>query len=228
MSAAPIAEAKIIRVGAEARPVVLIDDFVARHEDLAGEAATLAFTPMGRFFPGVRAPFDLQRMTDMVEPYQDLLRRLFGGERDYRADDCTLSLVTTPGEQLHPLQCIPHIDTTAPHRVAALVYLSGERFGGTAFFRQRSTGFEYVDESRSDAYNAALDADVEKHGPPARAYLTGDTPLFEMIASFDAKPGRALIYSVQSLHSGLIQSPEALTDDPKTGRLTLNGFLAAA
>jgi Family of unknown function (DUF6445) len=228
MPNAPIAEAQIIRIGAEARPVVLIEDFIARPEDLTAEATALAFAAMGRFYPGVRAPFDLQRMTDMVGPHQDLLHRLFGGARDYRADDCALSLVTTPGEQLRPLQCIPHIDTTAAHRVAVLVYLSGERFGGTGFFRHRSTGFEYVDEDRRAAYNSALDHDVETHGPPAPAYLTGDTPLYEMIASFEAKPGRALMYSVQSLHCGLIRSPEALTDDPHSGRLTLNGFVAAA
>src|SRR5262249_41352518 len=120
-----------------------------------------------------------------------------------------------------------HVDTNQPHCVAVLAYLSGENLGGTAFYRHRSTGFERIDEGRSAAYNAALDRDVESHGLPAQAYMTGDTPLFEMIASFEAKPGRALVYSVQSLHSGFIHAPQNLSGDPATGRLTLNGFLSA-
>ena len=228
MCAAATAAAEIFRIGAEQRPVVVIDDFVDDPQALAAEAATLAFAPMGRFYPGIRAPFDLERMTRMTSPHQDTLRRLFGGAKDYRADDCAFSLVTTPSAQLHALQSIPHVDTTEPYRVAVLVYLSGAQFGGTAFYRHKGTGFEFIDKTRAAAYTAALDSDVARFGAPTPAYMTGDTPMFDMIAAFDAKPGRALIYSVQSLHSGFIRSPERLSDDPKTGRLTLNGFLTAA
>ncbi|HVZ98963.1 MAG TPA: DUF6445 family protein [Caulobacterales bacterium] len=221
------ANVEIVRIGAEARPVIVVENFVERPEDLAGEAAALSFEPVGRFYPGVKAPFALARMTEMAAPYQDLLRETFGGVRPYRAVDCNFSIVTTAARELHALQRIPHVDTVAPDRIAVLVYLSGAQLGGTAFYRHKSTGFEYLDASRSEAYNAALDRDVERHGPPSHAYMAGDTPLFEMIAAFDAKPGRALIYSVQSLHSGFIHAPEHLTADPRTGRLTLNGFLSA-
>jgi hypothetical protein len=219
---------QIHALGAEQRPLILIDGFAPQPQQLVAEAQACAFAPLGRFFPGVRAPFALQRFDCMMAPHQALVRRVFGAERAYCAIDCTLSLVTTPERELHALQRIPHIDTTDPDRLAVLVYLSGARFGGTGFFRHKSTGYEFIDASRSAAYNAALDADVAQHGPPAQAYVTGDTPLYEMIASFAFKPGRALIYSVQSLHSGLIQAPEALSGDPGTGRLTLNGFVSAA
>ena len=78
------------------------------------------------------------------------------------------SIVTTPPEALAPIQRLPHVDGLEPDRIAILVYLSGAEQGGTAFYRQRSTGFETVNAARFPAFEAAL-----KAGADANAKLPG-------------------------------------------------------
>lgn len=54
-------------------------------------------------------------------------------------------------QSLAPIQRLPHVDGLEPDRLAILVYLSGAETGGTAFYRQRATGYETVDAARFDA-----------------------------------------------------------------------------
>ncbi len=211
-------------IGREQRPILIIDDFVATPPLLVDEATKAAFRPDVRFFPGVQAPFSFDRMADMIAPHHAQLQTAFGGEEAYRPIECGFALVTTPPARLAPLQRIPHIDTTDDTRLAVLVYLSGKQFGGTAFYRHRSTGFEWLNEARLGPYNQALDKDVATHGPPKPEYISADTPLFEQIATVEPIPGRAVIYKSNSLHSGMILNAHALPHDPTTGRLTLNAF----
>jgi hypothetical protein len=54
-------------------------------------------------------------------------------------------------------------------------------------------------------------------------YMTASNQWFEKIASVPARWNRLIFYSGMVFHSGDI-APERLCDDPRTGRLTLNGF----
>ncbi len=214
----------IHRIGNEGRPIMVVDAFVDDVSALTEMARQAAFRSDVRFFPGVQAPFCFETMAGLVERYQTRFRSVFGGHADYQPIECGFALVTTPPEHLAPLQRIPHIDTTDDTRIAVLVYLGGAEFGGTAFYRHRSTGYEWLNAARLSHYNAMLDADVAKFGPPSADYISGDTDLFEQIAAFDAQPGRAIIYKSNSLHSGKIDNAGALSADPLKGRLTLNAF----
>ncbi|RME68752.1 MAG: hypothetical protein D6782_00745 [Alphaproteobacteria bacterium] len=215
-------------MGAEKRPIIVIENFIPEPGVLLEEAKRAAFRPFVRFFPGVQAPFPFARLNTFLAPHAAHICRAFGFAQLPPTIECGFALVTTPPDKLLPLQRIPHIDTPDNDRIAVLAYISGERFGGTAFYRHKSTGFEFIDAARVAAYNTALDRDVEKHGVPAPSYICGDTGLFERIAAFDAKPGRALIYHSNSLHSGTIRNAQALSNDVAEGRLTLNAFLAPA
>jgi Family of unknown function (DUF6445) len=135
------------------------------------------------------------------------------------------SIVTTPPEALAPIQRLPHFDGLEAERIAILVYLSGAEQGGTAFYRQRATGFETVDCERFPAFEAALKAGVADHGLPAPSYIAGDTPLYEQIANYEARPNRALIYRGHSLHCAAIPAGVELPADPACGRLSINSFL---
>lgn len=97
--------------------------------------------------------------------------------------------------------------------------------GGTAFYRQRATSFETLDSERYPKFEAALRADVAEHGLPPPAYIAGDTPLYERIASYEARPNRALIYRSTALHCAEISPGTPLPPDPRQGRLTINSFL---
>jgi len=134
--------------------------------------------------------------------------------------------VTTPTGQLAPLQRIPHIDSVDSNGLASVHYLFKRDHGGTAFYRHRSTGFEYVDASRQLEYLGHVE--VEKAGPnsaPA-AYIVGDTPLYEQIAVQDGVFNRLLMYRRTTLHSGSLAPGFVPDPDPRTGRLSINAFLA--
>ena len=139
--------------------------------------------------------------------------------------ECFFSIVTTPPEALAPIQRLPHVDGLEPERIAILIYLSAGEQGGTAFYRQRATGFETVDAGRRPAFEAALDAGLAEHGPPPPAYLAGDTELYEQVASYEARPNRGLIYRGHALHCAAIPPGVPLPADPVRGRLSLNSFL---
>lgn len=213
------------RIGAEERPVIVIENFLPDPRALRMEAQNAAFRSHIRFFPGIQAPFPFARMNELIAPHREIIADNFLAARSHTLIECGFALVTTPASQLMPLQRIPHIDTTDPGRLAILAYVSGMQFGGTAFYRHKSTGYEYIDQSRNSAYNSALDRDVESFGLPAAEYICSDTDIFERIAKFDAKPGRAIIYASNSLHSGWIQNSEHLSASASEGRLTLNAFL---
>ncbi len=139
--------------------------------------------------------------------------------------DCFYSIVTTPPAELAPIQRLPHVDGLEPDRLAILIYLSGEAHGGTAFFRQRATGFETVDAARFPAFEAALHKGVSANGLPPAAYIAGDTALYEQVAMIEARPNRAIIYRSHLLHCARIPAEVPLSPDPRKGRLTVNAFL---
>jgi hypothetical protein len=110
--------------------------------------------------------------------------------------------------------------------VAALLYLcQGENQGGTAFYRQRSTGFESVDAGRFPAFEAALHADVAHHGLPEATYIDEASPIYEMIGRHQARFNRMIVYFSSSLHCAHIPSDFVFDPNPATGRLTVNAFL---
>ena len=221
----PTSEVHVI--GDEARSVLVIEDFVPDLPALCADAATKSYRQVQPFYPGIQSPIDGEEVSEWIAPFQPMLREAFGAEGDFQFVNAAYSLVTTPPSALAPIQRLPHVDGTDPLTLAVLVYLSGVDVGGTAFYRHKSTGYEWLDQTRFPQYEKALTADARQYGIPGANYVTGDTPLFDQIAKFESQPGRALIYSGTSLHSGMIVETDKLTDDPRTGRLTLNAFFKA-
>jgi hypothetical protein len=139
---------------------------------------------------------------------------------------CHYSLVTTPPGQLTPIQRIPHVDANDPRGLASIHYLFKADLGGTAFYRHRATGFEYVDESRRAAYYPLLEREMAGPSAPGPDYIDSDTPLFERIDIQAGLFNRMLVYRRNCLHSGVPKAGVQLTADPASGRLSINSFLA--
>ena len=55
-------------------------------------------------------------------------------------------------------------------------------------------------------------------------YLSGGNRYFERLAQVPAAWNRMLFYNGGLFHSGDITAPARLSADPRSGRLTLNGF----
>ncbi len=122
-------------------------------------------------------------------------------------------------------ESLPHFDGLGRTCIAALHHLSAAESGGAAFFRHRSTGTETVDPANYPACNAAVNAEIHRLGPPKPGYIPGDTPLYEQIAFCPARFNRLMIYRGNTIHSAQVAPDTPLTDDPATGRFSINTFL---
>ena len=216
---------EIVRQGAEQQPVIVIDDVLAEPEAWRALAGRLDYGRIGPHYPGLRAPVPPGAAEAMRGELEGVLASTFGLDPVPPVFECYFSLVTTAPEALAPIQRLPHVDGLEQARIAILIFLSGTEMGGTAFYRQRATGFETLDAERFPRFEAALRAGVAEHGLPPAGYISGDTPLYEKIASYEARPNRALIYRSRALHCAEIAPGAALTASATDGRLTVNSFL---
>lgn len=221
----PDARVAIHRQGRERQPVLVIDDFLADPVAWRGAAEVGSYSRVGPHYPGVRSPVSGDWAGAMRDELAPLLEQIFALDPAPRVFEAYFSIVTTSPEQLAPIQRLPHFDGFEASRIAILIYLSGAEQGGTAFYRQRETGFETVDHGRFPAYEAALQRAVAAHGLPDAAYISDDTPLFEQVSNYNARPNRALIYRSQTLHCAAIPPGIPLPADPAVGRLSINSFL---
>lgn len=215
-----------LTIGRERAPLLVIDNFVADPDRLVRKAAKEQFATGGRFYPGIRAKAPPSYEHFLTSRLQPLLLEHFGlKSQSWRTSMCHFSLVTTPAVQLTLPQCLPHVDSFATDGVATIHYLFRENLGGTAFYRHRATGYEYLDESRRPAYSQALEAECSGPDRPAMEYINGDTPIFEQIARAESVFNRMLVYRRNSLHSGAIDRAFIPNADPLTGRLSINSFI---
>jgi hypothetical protein len=215
----------VVHQGRERQPVIVIDDLLAEPERWRAAAAATRYARIGPYYPGVRAPVASEDAWAMRDELAGVIGETFAVDPVPPVLECFFSIVTTPPEALAPIQRLPHVDGLEPDRLEILVYLSDAAQGGTAFYRQRATGYETVDAARFPAFEAALKAGVAEHGLPPAAYIVGDTVLYEQIAAYEARPNRALIYRSHALHCAAIPAGVALVADAGRGRLSVNGFL---
>ena len=214
-----------LTIGVERAPLLVIDNFVADADELVRVAAGQTFSEHSRYYPGIRAgaPPGYQ---ELFKCLMDTLARHFqieAGEPHFPL--CHYSLVTTPAEQLLVPQRIPHVDSLPGSGLASIHYLFKRDLGGTAFYRHRKTGFEYVDEARNETYLAALRAENLHPDSAPVGYINGDTGTYEQIARQDGVFNRMLVYRRNSLHSGCIAQGFIPDPNPVSGRLSINSFI---
>ena len=216
-----------LTIGREQAPLLIVDNLVADADALVELAAGKLFGDVASYYPGIRAKAPLSYQQFVLKQLGQTFSDTFGSAgRSFRFTACYFSLVTKPPETLSHLQCIPHIDSVQGTELAFVHYLFKSDHGGTAFYRHRSTGFEVVTQQRKLEYFEAVEA--ERVGPdkPAMGYISGNTALYEQIRSEAGVFNRMLVYRRNSLHSGSIAIPSAIDPNPRTGRLSINGFLA--
>ncbi|MCW8125853.1 DUF6445 family protein [Microbulbifer halophilus] len=217
-----------LTIGAEKAPLLVLDNFIGEPERLVERATSKSFAHGGRFYPGIRARAPLQYKQFLLEQLGGLLGDYFQlGSKRLSFSMCHYSLVTKPAQQLEWMQRIPHIDTVQSNRLASIHYLFREPYGGTAFYRHRSTGYEVVDEGRRLEYFSTLQKETEDPGFTGDGYINGDTPFFERVHAEEGVFNRMLIYRSNSLHSGSIDRDFAPDPDPRSGRLSINSFIDA-
>ncbi|MXO85921.1 hypothetical protein GRI38_07730 [Altererythrobacter aurantiacus] len=215
------------QLGEEREPVVVIDNFSGMPGQLLETAREARFAPADAFYPGVRAPLDPSYLDRQRGLMIEVMRRVFGFRNEMHVLNASYSIVSSPPDNLEPPQCIPHYDDASGNIIAVMHYLQGRETGGTAFYRHNRTGFECVTPEREAAFHSAKTRDHTEFGAMT-GYHYGDSEAYTMIGEVEAEPDRLVMYRGRLLHSGVIPGDRPLSDDPETGRLTINMFLSAS
>jgi Family of unknown function (DUF6445) len=224
----PDARFRRLSIGRENAPMLVIDEFVSDADALIEHAAHKWFTDSSEYFPGIRARAPLAYRNLLLQELGPTLIEFFGLEgKQLEMSMCRYSLVTTPPEKLTLMQRVPHFDAPTGNRLATVHYLFRGNLGGTAFYRHRKTGFEYIDDSRKLEYARSLVQENDGPNMPGPEYINGDTALFEQIDRQDGIFNRMIVYRGNSLHSGCIDRKFVPDPNPLTGRLSINCFLDA-
>ena len=215
-----------LKIGREQAPLLVVDNLMANADQLVDLAASKVFTDVPGYFPGIRAKVPLTYQQRVINTLREHIADTFGVVAStLHFTNCHFSLVTTPGDRLALLQRIPHVDSMLSSELALMHYLFKSDLGGTAFYRHRSTGFEYVNVERNDRYCRLISAELGGPDSPRPGYISSDTPLFEQIGSQEGRFNRLLIYRRNSLHSSNLTERFVPDANPRTGRLSINGFL---
>ena len=216
-------------VGQEENPILVVDGLLANPAsavDFAEAEVKFVPGPAGTYFPGLRGRSSDAYVATFLEKLEPAMRETFCLRDNVRlAVSNMFSLTTIPGSQLRPLQRVPHVDNFGPRGLAVVHFLFDEPLGGTGFFRHRATGWETLSEEQSDRYNRMVAHQLEE-GPLPPGYLYEDSAHFELL--FDTKPAmdRLVLFSGHQLHSATIADSVSLPNDVRTGRLTINSFIA--
>lgn len=211
-------------IGNECEPLVKVESCMSGAELLKQYAVEHnKFAPADNYYPGIRMPIPLIYTAALAKNLRHYIESLFRIDpRNVKKAVSTFSIVTNPPQKLSLLQRIPHFDAASKKSLATVHYLADADNSGTAFYRHRKLGYEYVNADRYDIYMQCVKAQFDGKIPPG--YICGSTDEYEMIATFTAKYNRLIMYRGSSLHSGII--PETYTFDPSpaTGRLTITSF----
>ena len=218
------ATANPIAIGEEATKIVQVSDFFVDPDAVMSAAADRDYAQINPQYPGIRAAVEPDLLAALCSSIGEMTAQQFGGMQRPWIGQAWYSIVTRPASELTPIQRLPHFDGFDESQLAVMIYLNQTDHGGTAFYRQRKTGYERVTEARFPAYKAALEQGVQQSGLPPAQYITDGAPHFEKIYESDAAYNSLILYPGTSLHSGVIRNDVPLPADPQTGRLTINGF----
>lgn len=211
----------------------VIDDALLEPERLVAYAVShrerFAMGPHNAY-PGIelRMPDDFSIQLD--DFFRLHVRSRLGARRTQRMYS-RLSMATLPSAALQPRQWICHRDrmTFAPNQciAASVLYLfHDEALGGTGFFLPKKPVGE-IDLMIHESGGLEADAFTLKYGVD-RGYLTGSNAHFEKVLAVPARWNRLIFYDGDVFHTSDIREPGKLGDDPRTGRLTLNGFFTCS
>lgn len=225
------AEAKLTRIGRREIAIVRIDDALCHPQSVAALGFTQPYTAdRGNLYPGLRSAMPEGFSISLRSWLTPILQRsgLLENGQVIHHDSSYFSIVTTPSNDLLPIQRIPHYDSTDPRLLAIVIYLCDSRFSGTSFYRHRRTGYEEITEENRENYQVALDYDMRMHGPPPREYMNGDNRLFEVIFRNELSFNSAIVYPGRVLHAGNIERHFEAPKDKSRWRLTITGLLRTA
>jgi hypothetical protein len=223
-----LSRSQVKEIGNEGTKIIQIADFFSHPEAVRENATKREYAQINPHYPGIRAEVEPDHLSTLCACVSEMAANYLGKEKRDWQGEAWFSIVTHSAAQLTPIQRLPHFDGFDRDQLAVMIYLNQTEHGGTAFYRNRSTGFEHVTQERYPQYKAHLEGGVRQTGLPPAAYIRDGAPLFEKIHESDATFNSLIIYPGTILHSGVIRNDVPLSPDPSKGRLTINGFFRPA
>ena len=219
---------EIIYLGLEKTPLIMIDMLglvwfglrqQAQHSDFMRENQT--------YYPGQRAVLPKDYVAASLNALYQLIYKVYQVPEKLRLKPQMLfyALITQAENSLHPLQCMPHFDTSAPYYFALLHYLNDAPHGSTGFFRHKPTGFERVTDQRRQDYFLSAQNFIDTHGAPPQRYQVQSSEHYELYHQIPYQANRLIIYPGNLLHSSLVNLNTDIDGSPASGRLTANMFI---
>jgi hypothetical protein len=224
----PNADVELAHIGRGGITVTRIDNILRDPLRVASLGFAQSYSAdRSNLYPGLRAAMPEDFSNELRDWLTPILQRqgVLGADQAICRDTSFFSFVSTASKDLLPIQCIPHFDSTDPRLFAAVIYLCDTRFGGTAFYRHRRTGYEEITQENVRNYQDALNNDMRLYGVPKKQYINGDTLLFETIFASELKFNSAIVYPGRALHAAKI---DRQFESPKTKndwRLTVTALL---
>lgn len=215
-----LARRSVEYIGQDGIKIVRVTDFFNQPDGVVEAAAKQHYARINPHYPGIRADVEPELLACLCETVSTLA----GDQAQSWVGQAWYSIVTTPKAQLTPIQRLPHFDGFDEDQLAVMIYLNHTGHGGTAFYRQKATGYEAVTEARFPTYKAELENGVRATGLPTAKYISDGAPHFERTANLGAAYNSLILYPGTALHSGMIDNDLPLSGDPRKGRLTINGF----
>ncbi|MFZ9371691.1 MAG: DUF6445 family protein [Limnohabitans sp.] len=207
---------------------VVLDDVLLNAEEVRAWACRQPLMPPeGYPYPGRVAPVEAAIARPLEEHFNQHVRARLGARRTLGLT-ARVSLVTTAPAQLSPVQWLCHRDRIAAHPqevlfAASVLYLFEDaRLGGTSLYRPRRSSLE-TDRLVYDSQTLPAEAFASRYGLQP-GYMTEGNDWFERTARVDAAFNRAVYYDGSIFHSADVLEPQRLSEDPRTGRLSVNGF----
>lgn len=219
---------QLLYVGQQQTPVLIIDDLAADLPALLADALTAEFqSDAHSYYPGVRAMLPRPYVIAVLDAVYQLIYQVYQVpvSRRLKPQDIYYSLISTAEQDLKPLQCLPHFDSTDPYYFALLHYLSPEPHGGTGLFRHQPTGFEKITAATQSGYFQAAEQHLAKQGPPQQRYCVETNDHYELYQKLEYRQNRLVIYPGNLLHSSLVNPATDIAASISNGRLTANIFI---
>lgn len=218
-------------IGNEQEKILIIDDLTRNPKALVTYATQENGFDIHKgpcnFYPGIK----LKAPTTYSDALMPVIKKIITSHYEAISPDwemhkaeCAMSLITIEPEKLRVVQTTPHFDTANPYQFAVLLYLCNESHGGTAFYRHKATGHETIKRDIRKEFEDIYFKEIETK-PTKKSYFTESDDYFEKIGLVSPKFNRMVIYRSCLLHAAHIE-PSSVNPDPRTGRLTINSFVA--
>lgn len=186
-------------------PLFCVDDIFVDPDGVRKFAFQNEFPTSQAYYPGRHQPLTpaVPGVTDFCNFIADMLSRATGKRIASTSIISDFSIITTPEERLLGLQGQPHIDGTP---MLGVIYLNDGDYGGTVFFRNRTTGSMRVLTPAEKKHYAEI---TQEHHQAERKtkYIVDSDGDWEKIDVVDGIKNRMVIWPGNVFHSVEVKVP---------------------